>query len=155
MPLYPPRVRDDSQSAFPLRSDPSMCDGGQTPPTPWPGPRFGPLLGPSLPMRRLFTRLARIAPSPATVLVQGETGTGKELVARALHDASPRASGPFVIVDCGALPESLLEAELFGHSKGAFTGAIGPRLGAIEAAQGGTLFLDEIGELPLSMQPKV
>jgi transcriptional regulator with PAS, ATPase and Fis domain len=106
-------------------------------------------------MRRLFTQLARIAPSPATVLIQGETGTGKELVARALHEASPRARGPFVILDCGALPESLLEAELFGHTRGAFTGATQARAGAIEAAHGGTLFLDEIGELPLSMQPRV
>jgi DNA-binding NtrC family response regulator len=130
------------------------CDGEQ-PPGPWPDARFGPLLGPSLPMRRLFTQLARIAPSPATVLVQGETGTGKELVARALHEASPRARGPFVILDCGALPESLLEAELFGHARGAFTGATQARAGAIEAAHGGTLFLDEIGELPVSMQPRV
>ncbi len=106
-------------------------------------------------MRELFARLARVARSDATVLIQGETGTGKELAAQAIHDASPRAGEPFVIIDCGALPESLLEAELFGHAKGAFTGAVEARAGAIEAADGGTVFLDEIGELPLDMQPKL
>jgi DNA-binding NtrC family response regulator len=106
-------------------------------------------------MRELFAMLARVAPMNASVLIQGETGTGKELVARAIHDASPRASGPFVVVDCAALPENLLDAELFGHSKGAFTGAVGAREGAIESAHGGTVFLDEIGELPMSMQPKL
>ncbi|HMI85376.1 MAG TPA: sigma 54-interacting transcriptional regulator [Polyangiaceae bacterium] len=116
---------------------------------------FGGLVGASVPMRALFARLARIAPSQATVLIDGETGTGKELAARAIHDASPRAQGPFVVIDCGALPENLLEAELFGHAKGAFTGAQAARAGAIEEAEGGTVFLDEIGELPLSMQPKL
>jgi len=127
-------------------------------PTPveiWPDGRFGPMVGASVPMRELFARLARVARSEATVLIQGETGTGKELAAQAIHDASPRAGEPFVIIDCGALPESLLEAELFGHRKGAFTGAVEARAGAIEAADGGTVFLDEIGELPLSMQPKL
>ena len=121
----------------------------------WPEPRFGPLLGASTPMRELFARIARVAASDATVLIQGETGTGKELVARALHEAGPRAVGPLTIVDCGALPESLLDAELFGHSKGAFTGAAGARAGAFESAEGGTLMLDEIGELPLRLQPKL
>ncbi len=121
----------------------------------WKDERFGPLLGGTAIMRELFGRLARIAPTDAAVLVQGETGTGKELVARAVHEASPRAGHPFVIVDCGALPENLLEAELFGHAKGAFTGAVGARAGAIEAADGGTVFLDEIGELPLAVQPKL
>ena len=106
-------------------------------------------------MRQLFARLFRLAQSTATVLVEGETGTGKELVARAIHDASARAGEPFVVIDCGAMPESLLEAELFGHVKGAFTGATDSRPGAIEAAHGGTVFLDEIGELPVSMQPKL
>jgi two-component system, NtrC family, response regulator GlrR len=127
-------------------------------PTPveiWPDGRFGPMVGGSMPMREFFARLARVARSEATVLIQGETGTGKELAAQAIHDASGRAGEPFVIIDCGALPESLLEAELFGHRKGAFTGATEARAGAIEAANGGTVFLDEIGELPLSMQPKL
>ncbi|MEZ4411220.1 MAG: sigma 54-interacting transcriptional regulator [Polyangiales bacterium] len=121
----------------------------------WAGERFGPLLGRSVAMRELFAKLDRVAKVDAAVLLQGETGTGKELVAEAIHGASTRASAPFVIVDCGALPENLLEAELFGHAKGAFTGAAGARAGAIEAADGGTVFLDEVGELPLSMQPKL
>jgi len=121
----------------------------------WPQPRFGPLVGPSLAMRELFAQLARVAGSEATVLVQGESGTGKELVARAIHDASPRARNAFVIVDCAALPENLIEAELFGHARGAFTGAEEARAGAIETAGGGTVFLDEIGELPLAVQPKL
>jgi transcriptional regulator with GAF, ATPase, and Fis domain len=106
-------------------------------------------------MRELFATLARLAPMDASALIHGETGTGKELVARAIHEASPRASGPFVVVDCAALPENLLDAELFGHTKGAFTGAVAARAGAIEAAEGGSVFLDEIGELPMSMQPKL
>jgi transcriptional regulator with GAF, ATPase, and Fis domain len=121
----------------------------------WPDERFGPLVGRSRAMRELFARLARIAPSDAPALIHGETGTGKELVAWAIHEASPRASGPFVIVDCGSLPETLLEAELFGHAKGAFTGAVAARAGGVESAEGGTVFLDEIGELPLAMQPKL
>ena len=121
----------------------------------WPHDRFGPLLARSEIMRELFVRLLQYAESDAPVLVQGETGTGKELVAEAIHEASPRAAQPFVVVDCGALPDTLLESELFGHAKGAFTGAISPRAGAFEAANGGTVFLDEIGELPLAMQPKL
>jgi transcriptional regulator with GAF, ATPase, and Fis domain len=121
----------------------------------FPDNRFGPLLGRSMAMRELFAKLARIAGTDSTVLIQGETGTGKELVAEALHQASARVDQPFVIVDCGALPENLLEAELFGHAKGAFTGAANARAGAFEAAEGGTVFLDEIGEMPLAMQPKL
>jgi two-component system, NtrC family, response regulator GlrR len=121
----------------------------------WHEERFGPLVGGSAPMRELFARLSRVADSDAPVLVEGETGTGKELVARAIHDRSSRASKPFVIIDCASLPEHLLETELFGHAKGAFTGASSARAGAIEAADEGTVFLDEIGELPLAMQPKL
>ena len=121
----------------------------------WPEAGYGKLVGRSVRMRELFATLSRVAPMDASVLVYGETGTGKELVARAIHDTSPRASKPFVVVDCAALPESLLDAELFGHAKGAFTGAVGPRAGAIESADGGTVFLDEIGELPIAMQPKL
>jgi transcriptional regulator with GAF, ATPase, and Fis domain len=106
-------------------------------------------------MRALFAQLDRIAHLDSSVLILGETGTGKELVARSIHEASPRARGPFIVVDCGALPDTLLDDELFGHVKGAFTGADSPRVGAIEAANGGTVFLDEIGELPLSMQPRL
>ncbi len=117
--------------------------------------RFGPLLGQSLAMRELFSKLARVAPSDASILIHGETGSGKELVARAVHEASGRARKPFIVVDCGAVSETLMDAELFGHTKGAFTGAHQQRIGALEAAHGGTVFLDEIGELPLSMQPKL
>ncbi len=121
----------------------------------WPTDYFGALVGATNIMRELFASLAHIAPTDSSVLVNGETGTGKELVARAIHDASPRARQPFVIVDCAAIPEALLDSELFGHAKGAFTGAIAARAGAIESADGGTVFLDEIGELPMSMQPKL
>ncbi len=121
----------------------------------WPFERFGPLWGRSVPMREMFAKLYRVASMDSTVLVLGETGTGKELVARALHESSPRSEKPFVVVDCGALAESLLEVELFGNAKGAYTGAMGARAGAIESADGGTVFLDEIGEMPLAMQPKL
>jgi transcriptional regulator with GAF, ATPase, and Fis domain len=121
----------------------------------WPQAAFGPLVGGSRAMRELFATLGRVAPLESPILIEGETGTGKELVARAIHDASPRAAQPFVIVDCAALPETLLDAELFGHARGAFTGAVGARPGAFEVAEGGTVFLDEVGELPLSMQPKL
>jgi transcriptional regulator with GAF, ATPase, and Fis domain len=121
----------------------------------WTEDTFGPLLGRSTRMRKLFTALARVAQTDFSVLVQGETGTGKELVARALHDASARRSGPFVVVDCAAIPENLFESQLFGHARGAFTGALTARTGDVETASGGTLFLDEVGELPLASQPKL
>ncbi len=110
------------------------------------------LIGTSEPMREVQARIQRVAPTNSTVLILGETGTGKELVARALHDQSLRADMPFVAVNCGALPENLIESELFGHRKGAFTGADEGRIGLFEVAHGGTIFLDEVGELPLSMQ---
>jgi len=106
-------------------------------------------------MRAAFALLERAAASDATVLIEGETGTGKEGAARGLHDGSTRRSGPFVVVDCGAIPAELLESELFGHERGAFTGASAARAGAFEEADGGTIFLDEIGELPLDLQPKL
>jgi two-component system, NtrC family, response regulator GlrR len=117
--------------------------------------RFGPLVGRSPAMRAVFARLARAAASDATVLLTGETGTGKEAAAEALHGASRRAGAPFVIVDCAAIPPDLLESELFGHERGAFTGAIAARAGAFEAADGGTVFLDELGELSPALQPKL
>ncbi len=113
------------------------------------------LLGESAAMRRVRDLIGRIAPDAATVLIRGETGTGKELVARALHAAGPRRTGPFLAVNCGALPESLLERELFGHERGAFTGADATRPGLLEAAGDGTLFLDEIGEMPGALQVKL
>jgi DNA-binding NtrC family response regulator len=117
--------------------------------------RFGDLVGESLAMREVFAVLERVAESDATLLVEGETGTGKELVARAVHDASERRRGPFVAVDCGALPEGLLESELFGHVKGAFTGAAQARTGMLVRANGGTLFLDELGRITPTTQARL
>ena len=113
------------------------------------------LIGESAAMQQVRSLVEKVARSMAPVLVHGESGTGKELVARAIHDCSPRAAGPFLAVNCGAIPEALLEAEFFGYRKGAFTGANEDRDGFFQAAQGGTLFLDEIGDLPLAMQSKL
>lgn len=122
-----------------------------------PSPRnhFGPAIGTSLAMRTVFGVLEKIAPSDGTVLLEGETGTGKDVLARAIHLASARAKQPFVVVDCGAVSYNLIESELFGHERGAFTGAVASRRGAFECAEGGTLFLDEVGELPIDVQPKL
>ena len=109
----------------------------------------------SEPMRRVVATVERLAQSDVTVLITGESGTGKDLVARALHFAGRRAAGPFVALSCAALPAGLVEAELFGHARGSFTGAVAERAGRLEAAHGGTLFLDEVGELPLEVQPKL
>jgi DNA-binding NtrC family response regulator len=116
---------------------------------------FGELTGASPAMRHVYSLLERAAPTSAPVLVTGESGTGKELAARALHDASPRRDAPFEVLDCGGLPATLIESELFGHERGAFTGALAEREGAFERAHSGTLFLDELGELPLELQPKL
>ena len=117
--------------------------------------RFGALYGGSHAMRGVFGLLERASKSTASILFLGESGTGKELMARGVHDASPRANKPFVVFDCGASTETLIESDLFGHVKGAFTGAASDREGAFAAADGGTLFLDEIGDLPVALQPKL
>jgi DNA-binding NtrC family response regulator len=116
---------------------------------------YGLLVGKSRKMRQIFSILEKISPTHATVIIEGETGTGKELVARAIHENSQRKGKPFVVFDCSAVAPNLIESELFGHEKGAFTGAIKSRRGAFEAAGGGTIFLDEIGELTLDLQPKL
>jgi transcriptional regulator with PAS, ATPase and Fis domain len=117
--------------------------------------RFGDVLGASPRMRELFADLDRIAATDLTLLIEGETGTGKDAIAEAVHRASARAEGPFVVFDCGAVAPNLAESELFGHERGAFTGAVGSRAGVFEEAHRGTLFLDEIGELPKDLQPKL
>jgi transcriptional regulator with GAF, ATPase, and Fis domain len=116
---------------------------------------FGELIGRSPKMRELFADLVRVAKTDLSLLVEGETGTGKELVAESVHANSPRAHGPFVVFDCSAVAPTLAESELFGHERGAFTGAVAPRAGVFEQADGGTIFLDELGELPKELQPKL
>ena len=117
--------------------------------------KFGDIIGGNVKMREIYGILEKIAPTNATVVIEGETGTGKEVIAHTLHKMSLRAKKPFVVFDCGAVPESLIESELFGHEKGSFTGAIMTRQGLFELAQGGTIFLDELGELNLELQPKL
>jgi DNA-binding NtrC family response regulator len=133
-----------------LARDPVRDDELASAPT-----RFGPAVGASPPMRRLFALFARLASTELGITLIGETGTGKDVLARAIHEASPRAARPFVVFDCGAVAPSLIESELFGHEKGAFTGAVAERQGAFERAHGGTLLLDEIGELSIDLQPKL
>ena len=116
---------------------------------------FGSVIGSSVEMRRLYPLCERLAGSSVPIVLEGETGTGKEVLAESIHDQGPRSSGPFVVFDCTAVPASLIESELFGHERGAFTGAVGGRVGYFEQAQGGTLFVDEIGDLDLSLQPKL
>jgi transcriptional regulator with GAF, ATPase, and Fis domain len=117
--------------------------------------RFDRVVGSSIRMREIFASLERVAPSELTCLVCGDTGTGKELIARGIHNASPRKPRPFIVLDCGAIPKDLIESTLFGHEKGAFTGAVGQHLGCFEQADKGTIFLDEIGELDINLQPKL
>jgi formate hydrogenlyase transcriptional activator len=116
---------------------------------------FAQVIGSSASLRKALKRVETVAPTDSTVLIYGETGTGKELIARGIHDLSPRRSKPFVKLNCAAIPTGLLESELFGHEKGAFTGAIAQRIGRFEVADGGTIFLDEIGEIPLELQTKL
>jgi len=113
------------------------------------------LIGQSAAFRAVLEQVDQVAPADCAVLIQGETGTGKELIAQAIHDRSRRASGPFIKLNCAAIPAGLLESELFGHERGAFTGAVASRMGRLQLAHGGTLFLDEIGDLPLELQPKL
>jgi DNA-binding NtrC family response regulator len=141
-------VLGDAEISFELEREETELGLAQT-------DRLGALWGSSAIMRRLFEEMVRVAPTDSTVLLHGETGSGKDLVAGELHRHSQRKNGPFVVVDCGSLPDSLIEAELFGHERGAFTGADEVRRGAFEEADGGTLFLDEIAELPLPLQVKL
>src|SRR4029077_12330683 len=117
--------------------------------------RFGRMVGKSPAMQTVFDVLNKASSSDATILLEGETGTGKEVSAEAIHRGSPRRDKPFLVVDCRAMPPQLLESELFGHERGAFTGAVASRQGVFEAANGGTVFLDEIGELSIDLQPKL
>jgi len=116
---------------------------------------LGRLVGKSRKMQEIFALVERVAPSTASVLITGESGTGKEMVARTLHDLSPRKAKPFVAINCSAIPETLIESEIFGHEKGAFTGALERRAGCFELAEEGTLLLDEIGEMPIATQAKL
>ena len=113
------------------------------------------MIGESARFKAVLEQVNLVAPADCAVLIQGETGTGKELIARAVHNRSLRSNGPFVTLNCAAIPSGLLESELFGHERGAFTGAFSPRIGRLQSAHKGTLFLDEIGELPLELQPKL
>jgi DNA-binding NtrC family response regulator len=117
--------------------------------------KFGNAVASSETMKQVFTLLGKLAPSEVSITLLGETGTGKDVLARAVHEMSPRASGPFVVFDCGAVTATLIESELFGHERGAFTGAVAERQGAFERGKGGTLFLDEVGEMPLDLQPRL
>ncbi|HET6613458.1 MAG TPA: sigma 54-interacting transcriptional regulator [Kofleriaceae bacterium] len=117
--------------------------------------RFDRVIGVSASMREIFASLEKVSPSELTVLITGETGTGKELIAHGIHNASPRRQKPFVVLDCGSIPRDLIESTLFGHEKGSFTGAVGQHRGCFEQAHGGTIFLDEIGELDIHLQPKL
>ncbi|NUO54739.1 MAG: sigma 54-dependent Fis family transcriptional regulator [Polyangiaceae bacterium] len=136
-----------------LRIDKSTA--AAAPPAPSPAKSFGKLLGGSIEMRRLYPLAERLARSDVPVVIEGETGTGKEVLAEAIHEASARASGPYVVFDCTTVAASLVESELFGHERGAFTGAVSTRRGVFEQAHGGTLFIDEIGDLPLPLQAKL
>jgi DNA-binding NtrC family response regulator len=145
--LVPLRGADGEAAFFIERMEPLRVALGE--------PSSSGLIGRSPAFQQMLQLVARVGPSQASVLLLGESGTGKELVARAVHEASPRSARPFVVVDCASLPETLFESELFGHEKGAFTGAQATRPGLVESASGGTLFLDEVGDIPLSMQVKL
>jgi formate hydrogenlyase transcriptional activator len=133
---------------------PSECFDGSSDPNYRPR-KFEQLIGNSRALEEVLEGVKRVAPTSSTVFIQGETGTGKELIARAIHNASPRCARPFIKLNCAAIPQDLLESELFGHEKGAFTGAIAQKLGRFELADKGTLFLDEVGDIPPALQPKL
>ena len=133
---------------------PSECFDGSSDPNYRPR-KFEQLIGNSRALEEVLEGVKRVAPTSSTVFIQGETGTGKELIARAIHNASPRCARPFIKLNCAAIPQDLLESELFGHEKGAFTGAIAQKLGRFELADKGTLFLDEVGDIPPALQPKM
>jgi formate hydrogenlyase transcriptional activator len=116
---------------------------------------FRGIVGSHAKLKAVIENIEIVAPADSTVLILGETGTGKELIARAIHDLSPREDAPFIKVNCAAIPSGLLESELFGHERGAFTGAIAQKIGRFELANKGTLFLDEVGDIPLELQPKL
>ncbi|QXH80356.1 sigma-54-dependent transcriptional regulator [Pseudomonas salmasensis] len=144
-----------SASSAPAEQRPTgKASGGEKPGVDNSNGEIG-IIGSCPPMQDLYSKIRKVAPTDSNVLIQGESGTGKELVARALHNLSKRAKAPMISVNCAAIPESLIESELFGHEKGAFTGASAGRAGLVEAADGGTLFLDEIGELPLEAQARL
>jgi transcriptional regulator with GAF, ATPase, and Fis domain len=145
--LVPLRDGSGEQAYFVEKMEPLQAARGE--------PAVQGLIGRSPAFQAMLERVARVAPSPASVLLLGESGTGKELLARAVHEASPRAAAPLVVVDCASLPEALFESELFGHERGAFTGASVARPGLVESAGGGTLFLDEVGDIPLFIQVKL
>src|SRR5262249_26018241 len=133
----------------PVAATPAAAEGGRS------DSRFAEIIGTSAALRRVLQAVETVAPTDATVLLYGETGTGKELIARALHTLSTRRAQAFVKLNCAAIPTGLLESELFGHEKGAFTGAIAQRIGRFELAHRGTIFLDEVGEIPLDLQTKL
>ena len=148
-------INNQSQPFDAAQFELSRSSPPRTPPVFVPSLLIDEMVGESASMLELARIIRLVAPRKATVLIEGETGTGKEVVARALHRLSTRSSKPFVVLNCAAIPEALLEAELFGHTRGAFTGAVQSRTGRIEAAHGGTLFLDEIGEMPIALQAKM
>jgi DNA-binding NtrC family response regulator len=151
------RILRDRQSAENAPPDRPAAKAGATAERASAGNNNGEIgiIGSCAPMQDLYSKIRKVAPTDSNVLIQGESGTGKELVARALHNLSKRAKAPMISVNCAAIPETLIESELFGHEKGAFTGASAGRAGLVEAADGGTLFLDEIGELPLEAQARL
>jgi transcriptional regulator with GAF, ATPase, and Fis domain len=150
-----PAEADVASSSRPLGATARNLGVTKSAPEQVPDDRFGGVIGISARMSELFVDLARIAPSELAVLIEGETGTGKDLVAESTHYASGRAEHPFIVFDCGAVAHSLAESELFGHERGAFTGAVSARPGVFEQAHRGTVFLDELGELPKDLQPKL